>query len=242
MLQTEFPTALSEIEAELRQHGQWHGRVRHRIRDGRTLIIATHWALQRNASGQPAGVAEVNTGISDHEKAEGALLRLAAIVGSSHDAVIAKTLDGTITDWNQAAETLFGRSAGEIIGRSVVVLFPTERIGEEAAILKSIRDGRRVETFETERLHKDGRIIPVSITISPILDANLTIVGASKIVRDLSERVERDRHFLELQAQLAHVSPMSRASASSASSVPPWSMKSISRSPPSAAMWGRCAS
>ena len=151
-------------------------------------------------------IAEVNTDIGAQRRAEDTLLRLAAIVGSSHDAIIAKTMDGIVTDWNAAAETMFGYTAAEMIGQPIVVLFPRERIAEEAAILDRIRRGENVETFETTRRRKDGRVIPVAVTISPILDASGAIVGASKIVRDLSERQDRERRLNELQAELVHLS------------------------------------
>ena len=151
-------------------------------------------------------IAEVNTDIGAQRRAEDTLLRLAAIVASSHDAIIAKTMDGIVTDWNAAAETMFGYTAAEMIGQPIVVLFPQERIAEEAAILDRIRGGEHVETFETTRCRKDGRVIPVAVTISPILDASGAIVGASKIVRDLSERQDRERRLNELQAELVHLS------------------------------------
>ena len=151
-------------------------------------------------------IAEVNTDIGAQRRAEDTLLRLAAIVGSSHDAIIAKTMDGIVTDWNAAAETMFGYTAAEMIGQPIVVLFPQERIAEEAAILERIRRGEHAETFETTRRRKDGRVIPVAVTISPILDASGAIVGASKIVRDLSERQDRERRLNELQAELVHLS------------------------------------
>ena len=151
-------------------------------------------------------IAEVNTDIGAQRRAEDTLLRLAAIVGSSHDAIIAKTMDGIVTDWNAAAETMFGYTAAEMIGQPIVVLFPRERIAEETAILDRIHDGEHVETFETTRCRKDGRVIPVAVTISPILDASGAIVGASKIVRDLSERQDREHRLNELQAELVHLS------------------------------------
>ena len=116
-------------------------------------------------------IAEVNTDIGAQRRADDTLLRLAAIVGSSNDAIIAKTMDGIVTDWNAAAETMFGYTAAEMIGQPIVVLFPRERIAEEAAILERIHRGEHVETFETTRRRKDGRVIPVAVTISPILDA-----------------------------------------------------------------------
>ena len=151
-------------------------------------------------------IAEVDTDIGAQRRAEDTLLRLAAIVGSSNDAIIGKTMDGIVTDWNAAAETMFGYTAAEMIGQPIMVLFPKERIPEETAILERIHRGEPAETFETTRCRKDGRVIPVAVTVSPILDASGAIVGASKIVRDLSERQDRERRLNEIQAELVHLS------------------------------------
>jgi two-component system cell cycle sensor histidine kinase/response regulator CckA len=113
---------------------------------------------------------------------------LAAIVESSGDAIIGKNLDGTITSWNPAAETLFGYPADEAIGRNISFLIPTERLDEEKSILRRIRAGERLSDFETRRRHRDGHEISVSLTVSPICDQRGQVVGASKIVRDITER------------------------------------------------------
>ena len=132
-------------------------------------------------------------------------VRLAAIVESSDDAIIAKDLNGVILSWNRAAERLFGYTASEMIGQPLTVIFPPDRIEEEAFILDRIRRGETVEHYETARRRKDGRIISVSATISPIRDASGKIVGASKILRDLTDRDARDERIQEFQAELAHV-------------------------------------
>lgn len=131
---------------------------------------------------------------------------LAAIVESSNDAIVAKDLNGTITAWNVAAEAMLGYTAAETVGQPVTIIIPPDRLGEEASILGRVRRGERLFHFETERRHKDGRIVPVSLTISPIRDAAGTIVGVSKIGRDLTERREHQRQLAELQAELIHVS------------------------------------
>jgi two-component system, LuxR family, sensor kinase FixL len=130
---------------------------------------------------------------------------LAAIVESSEDAIISKDMHGIVMSWNRAAERLFGYSASEIIGQPITMIFPADRLGEEAAILTRILRGERLEHYETMRRHKGGRTISVSVTISPIVDANRKVVGASKIIRDLTERDERDRRIQDLQMELAHV-------------------------------------
>lgn len=112
---------------------------------------------------------------------------LAAIVASSSDAIVGKALDSTVLSWNQAAERIFGYAADEIIGRSIRLLIPDDRQAEEDAILESIRAGRRVPPFETIRRRKDGSEVHLSVTVSPLHDANGRVIGASKIARDITE-------------------------------------------------------
>ncbi len=120
---------------------------------------------------------------------------LASIVESSNDAIISKSLDGIIQSWNAAAERVFGFTAEEAIGRHISLVIPPDRIAEEDQIIASMRAGRRIEHYETERLHRDGRRIYVSLTISPIKDASGNVIGASKVARDITRRrqVESER-------------------------------------------------
>ncbi len=139
-----------------------------------------------------------------HERlAEGARAHLGSIVESSDDAIVSKTLDGTVRSWNRAAERLFGYSADEAVGQPVTLIIPPERVQEEVEILRKVGRGERVDHFETVRVAKNGRRIHVALTISPIRDANGTVVGASKIARDITERKaseqERERTIGELR-------------------------------------------
>jgi PAS domain S-box-containing protein len=119
---------------------------------------------------------------------------LAAVVDSSDDAIISKSLDGTITSWNRGAEMVFGYPASEAVGQPMLMLIPPERVAEESDILARIGSGQSVEHFETVRVRKDGKRIDVSVTISPIKDGSGAIIGASKIARDISERKQaKDR-------------------------------------------------
>jgi PAS domain S-box-containing protein len=122
---------------------------------------------------------------------------LAAIVESSDDAIASKTLDGTVTSWNRAAERLFGYAAGEMIGRPIAVLAAPGREDEMPMILARVRRGERVDHFDTVRRRKDGSLVEVSLTVSPVRDARGRIVGASKIARDITERrrAEREREL-----------------------------------------------
>jgi two-component system, LuxR family, sensor kinase FixL len=131
--------------------------------------------------------------------------RLAAVVESSDDAIIAKDLNGVILSWNRAAERLFGYTASEVFGKSITIIFPSDRLEEEASILSQIGRGERVDHYETARRRKDGQIIHVSVTASPIRNASGKVTGVSTTMRDLTGRNIRDQQILELQAELAHV-------------------------------------
>ncbi len=126
--------------------------------------------------------------ITERQQAEQARRRLAAIVESSMDAIVSKDLNGKITSWNQSAERLFGYTAGEIVGQPITVLIPPEQKEEETKILQRVRAGERIQSYETLRRRKDGSLVNVSLTVSPIKDDRGAIVGASKIARDITER------------------------------------------------------
>lgn len=130
--------------------------------------------------------------------------RLAAIIDSSFDAVIAKDLNSIITDWNPAAERLFGYTAAEAIGRPITMLIPEHLQSEEADIIRRIRANERVESYETVRRRKDGSTIFVSLTVSPIRDARGEVIGASKIARDISAAKESERRIRVLLREINH--------------------------------------
>lgn len=129
---------------------------------------------------------------------------LAAIIDGSGDAIISKDLHGIIQSWNQGATRLFGYAPEEIIGRSITILIPQERLNEEPRILAEIQRGRRILPFETQRLRKNGELVDISLTISPIHDAQGNIVGASKIARDITERRMAQEQQRLLMAEMRH--------------------------------------
>ena len=149
--------------------------------------------------------------VTERKQAEEIRERLAAIVDSSDDAIISKTLDGTITAWNRGAHKLFGYSSSEAVGQPMSMLIPADRLTEEPDILARIRLGESVEHFETIRVRKDGAIIDISATISPIRDSSGAIVGASKIARDITERkraeeaLREKEHLLSESQRIAHL-------------------------------------
>jgi PAS domain S-box-containing protein len=157
-------------------------------RSDRTLVeVELTLSPIRGENDGGVGTAVIARDIRDRKRLEIAPLRLAAIVASSDDAIISKDLNGIVTSWNAAAERMFGYTAEEMIGRSIKTIIPADRLQEEDNVLAQIRAGLPVEHFETVRKHKHGRLIDMSLTVSPIRDSAGTIIGASKIARDITE-------------------------------------------------------
>ena len=164
-------------------------------KNGRQLAIDDSAAPIRDEHGRVSGCVLIFRDVSAQRRLEQdkasqlqAARFLASIVESSDDAIVSKSLDGIIQSWNAAAERLFGYTAEQAVGRHISLVIPPERIAEEDRILASLRAGQRIEHFETERERSDGQRISVSLTISPIRDTEGTVIGASKIVRDITDR------------------------------------------------------
>jgi PAS domain S-box-containing protein len=158
-----------------------------------------------NASGVFVGAVNMLVDITERKRAEEATQRLACIVDSSDDAIISKDLDGIISSWNKAASRLFGYEAAEVIGKPVTILIPQDRRDEESFILQQIRRGERIDHYETVRRRKDGGLIDVSLTVSPVRNAQGRIIGASKIARDITKR-KRDINAALLLASIVETS------------------------------------
>lgn len=124
-------------------------------------------------------------------------------MGSSSDAIVSKDLSGIVESWNKSAERIFGYTADEAIGQSIMLIIPPHLQLEEKNILNRIREGQRVEHFETVRRHKDGNLIDISLTISPIVDETGRVIGASKIARDIRPQKLAQRAIFEAQNRLA---------------------------------------
>ncbi|MGC2467071.1 MAG: PAS domain S-box protein [Candidatus Acidiferrum sp.] len=127
---------------------------------------------------------------------------LAAIVDSSDDAIVSKSLDGFVTSWNKSAERLFGYTAEEAVGQHITLIVPADRRHEESTILERLKRGERVDHFETVRISKNGKMLDVSLTISPVRDAAGSVVGASKVARDITERKRTEQALLENEERL----------------------------------------
>jgi two-component system sensor kinase FixL len=150
-------------------------------------------------------------------QAEQRLGLLASLVESSNDAIISKNLDGIITSWNKAAERLFGYTAEEAIDRPITILIPPDRHNEERTILERIRRGERIEHYETVRERKDGSSVVISLTVSPVKNVEGVIMGASKIVRDITEQKMAEARERALMAELANLNRAATAGVLSAS-------------------------
>jgi len=170
--------------------------------DGTRLTALAHANPLFDEDGKIIGAVNVLVDISERKRSDAATSQLAAIVDSSDDAIISKNLNGVIQSWNASAQRLFGYSAEQAVGRHVSFLFPPERMEEEDHILARLRAGERVYHFDTVRVRSDGQPIHVSLTISPIKDETGRIVGASKIVRDITESKRAELRTYSLLTQL----------------------------------------
>jgi PAS domain S-box-containing protein len=171
-------------------------------KDGTERPIDDSAAPIKDAQGHLLGAVVVFRDVTERRAAERSARFLTSIVESSDDAIIGKDINGVISSWNYGAERLFGYSAAEIIGRPVALLAPPDRADEMPAILKRIRAGERIDHFDTVRRAKDGRLIPISLTVSPIKNEDGQVIGASKIARDISERKRAEDAIQSEKARL----------------------------------------
>jgi PAS domain S-box-containing protein len=206
LLQTMFPLDLSDLLSQLQRQRHWSGELRHTCRDGREVIVDSRMLLFGDET-----VLEVNRDVTKVKQVEQALrgseqrLRsLASVVESSDDAIISKNLDGIITSWNKGAELVFGYTAEEAFGQPITIVIPEDRRDEERTILTRIRRGERIEHHETIRQRKQGGLITISLTVSPVKDAEGKIVGASKIARDITEPKRNQEQIVTLAREAEH--------------------------------------
>jgi PAS domain S-box-containing protein len=157
-----------------------------------------------DAVGKVIGAINLLMDVTERDRAEAVAARLAAIVASSDDAIVSKTLDGRITSWNAGAERIFGYQEGEMIGEPITRIIPRELLDEEKEIIARLRRGERIAHYETVRIAKDGRRVDVSLTVSPLRDRFGNVVGASKVARDISERKRAENMQRLLAEELKH--------------------------------------
>ena len=162
---------------------------------GQRRQMETHAAPLQGPGGIISQLA-ITHDVTERKRSERAAMLLAAIVDSSDDAIVSKGLDGTVMSWNKGAERLFGYTSDEMVGKPITIIIPEDRLTEEPAILSRIQSGERVDHFETVRRRKDGSLLNISLTISPVRDRNGTIIGASKIARDITDRKRIEEELL----------------------------------------------
>lgn len=199
-------------EAEMREiiakiaHGEKveHFETQRRGKDGAIVDISVTVSPIHDATGRVVGASKIARDISEQKSLRGEKALLAAIVSTSDDAIISKDLNGIVTSWNGAAEELYGYTAEEAIGRHISMIAPPGRAEEMAEILAKIANGERVDHYETQRRRKDGSIVEISLTVSPIYDAAGRVIGASKIARDIGERRHAEERLRLLMRELDH--------------------------------------
>jgi PAS domain S-box-containing protein len=169
--------------------------------NGTRAFIMPYPTPLRDPQGKIVGGINMLIDITQRREADIAIRRLAAIVESSDDAIVSKTLDGIITSWNRSAERMFGYTAAEAVGRHITLIIPPERRSEENDVLARLQRGEKVDHFETERQTKDGRRLSISLTISPVKDGAGRVIGASKVARDITERKWAEEQLREAKRE-----------------------------------------
>lgn len=205
LLQTRFLEPFETILAGLRAGKQWSGELSQCRADGEWIAVMNHWVPCLNGQGRLLFTVVTCLKINQKNDDDAAQARLAAIVESTDEVIISKTLDGIITSWNAAAERLLGYRAEEMIGQPISRIIPPDRLDEEVGILEQLRRGLKIERYETVRLTKDGRLLIVSLTISPIRSRSGRIIGASKILRDISERKQAETALVQAREHLEQI-------------------------------------
>ena len=177
----------------------WHGEIKNRAKDGSYYWVDTTLVPFLGPKGKPTQYVAIRADITERKRVEEANSLLAAIVDYSQDAIISQNPEGAVLSWNTGAEAIFGYRTEEIIGQPITRLIPKDALPEEETRLLRIRAGDKVAQYETVRLHKDGRRIYVTVTLSPIRDGNGRVVGVSNIARDITERKKLEAQFLRTQ-------------------------------------------
>jgi len=206
LLQTKFPIEFAELRSRLRNEHYWAGELCHICKDGREVIVDSRMQLLGDDTVLEVNrdATEIRALLTALQEGELRLRSLAAIVESSDDAIVSKNLDGIITSWNSGAHRVFGYAAAEAVGQPITILIPADRQSEEREILTRIRRGEHINHFETIRQRKDGTLIVVSLTVSPVKDVNGEIIGASKIARDITEQRRSQEQIATLAREAEH--------------------------------------
>jgi PAS domain S-box-containing protein len=202
LLQTCFLESREVLDSILATGEQWEGELVHTRKDGTQVVVESRQVVTHDAHNCPIAILEINRDITERKQREQEnqerYRELAALVESADVPIIGKTSEGIVTSWNRAAEQMYGYSAQEAIGQSITIIFPPERQDEFVRIMEQITRGERVDLYETVRQRKDGTLLPVSVTVSPIRNSEGQIIGASDIAHDITERkrVQAQERFL----------------------------------------------
>ena len=199
------PKVLQEVLPAVRKAGFWEGELRFRnFTTGELLPVLYNVFPIRDVSGAITAYGTVTRNLTEDKLVEQRLQSLASIVELSDDAIVSKSLEGIIRTWNRGAERIFGYTAEEAIGQSITILISEDRQKEEVEILNRIRRGERIDHFETIRQRKHGSLIVVSLTVSPVKNAEGKIIGASKIARDITEQKRNQEQIVTLAREAEH--------------------------------------
>jgi len=193
-----IPDYLLTEEAEILSKIKNGSRVEHyetlrKRKDGSLILISLSGSPIKDENGNIIGASKIARDITFQKTADEKQAILAAIVDSSDDAIVSKTLDGIITSWNNAAQRMFGYTEPEAIGKHISIIIPQERLQEEKVIIENIRAGKKVNHFETVRRAKDGSEINISLTVSPVLNQHGRVIGASKVARDITQKIQLEK-------------------------------------------------
>jgi PAS domain S-box-containing protein len=159
------------------------------MKDGSKIPVSVSVSPIIDANGNVIGASKIARNISEQQRAREKQATLAAIIDTSDDCILSKTLDGNITSWNRAAERMFGYTEKEVLGKHISLIIPPERLSEEHYIISEVSKGNKIDHFQTIRKARDGRLVAISLSVSPIVDENGKVIGASKIARDISEQL-----------------------------------------------------
>jgi PAS domain S-box-containing protein len=196
---------LDEVLSAVRDTGFWEGELKFRnFQTGQVIPVLYNIFPVRDSTGAITAYGTVTRNLTERKSAEQRLGSLASIVESSDDAIVSKNLDGIIANWNKGAERIFGYTSEEAIGQPITIVIPADRQSEERDILTRIRRGERIDHFETVRRRKDGTPIVVSLTVSPVRNAEGQVIGASKIARDITEQKQSQEQIATLAREAEH--------------------------------------
>ncbi len=194
---------LASLHAALEgSDARWTQEYRYRDASGELRDMLDRGQIIRNAHGVAVRAVGAMMDITTRKRSERNNALLASIVASSDDAIVSKDLDGTIRSWNAGAERVFGYSASEAVGRPIALIIPPDKLAEEARILERLSRGERIDHFETKRVAKDGRVLDISLTVSPLVDRSGQVYGASKVARDVTARKRAEAELRRQDAKL----------------------------------------